>query len=126
MTNRIVSSVLLGVAFTAAGCSSLRPLTSRPPATVIRLACPVIIPGAFGSETILPAGEYRASLEDEKGYYYAAPAKLILNDGVARQLDGGLYLRKDSTALTHYYIVGQKHATIVNPLKVPVRYETRP
>ena len=117
---------MLIVAMGLAGCSSLRPLASKPPATVITLAAPLIIKEALWSETVLPAGDYRATLEDNGGYYYAAPAKLIRNDTVAWQLDGGLYLPKGSTAPTHYYVVGQHHATGLYRLKVQPQYELKP
>jgi len=117
---------MLIVPMMLAGCSSLRPLASKPPATVITLAAPLIIKQAFGGETVLPAGDYRATLEDSKGYYFAAPAKLIRNDTVGWQLDGGLYLRKGSTIPTHYYVVGRHHAIELYRLKVQPQYELKP
>lgn len=126
MKRAIASGPILLLAVVLAGCSSLRPLASKPPAMVITLAAPLIIKQAFGSETILPAGDYRAALEDRKGYYYAATAKLIRNDTVGWQLDGGLYLRKGSTAPTHYYVVERHHATGLYRLKVQPQYELKP
>lgn len=126
MKTLIVSGVTLIVALVLAGCSSLRPVASKPPATVITLASPLVCKQALGGNTILPAGEYRVTLEDDKGYYYSAPAKLIRNDTVGWQLDGGLYLPKGSATPTHYYVVGQHHATGLYRLKVQPRFELKP
>jgi len=126
MKSAVASGPILLLAVVLAGCSSLRPLASKPPATVITLAAPLIIKQAFGGETVLPAGDYRATLEDSKGYYFAAPAKLIRNDTVGWQFDGGLYLPKGSTTPTHYYVVGQHHATGLYRLKVQPQYELKP
>lgn len=126
MKRAVASGLVLIVPLVLAGCSSLRPLASKPPATVIALAAPMIIKQALWGETVLPAGDYRATLEDSKGYYFAAPAKLIRNDTVGWQLDGGLYLPKGSTMPTHCCVVGQHHATGLYRLKVQPQYELKP
>jgi len=117
---------ILGLAMVLAGCASLRPLASAPPAAVIELTEPVTIRYMLQGDTILPAGDYRATLEDNGGYYYAAPSKLIRNDTVGWQLDGGLYLKKGSQKPTHYYVVGQHHATGLYRLKTEPTFKLKP
>ncbi|MCW5552226.1 MAG: hypothetical protein KIS67_08655 [Verrucomicrobiae bacterium] len=117
---------ILGLTMVLAGCASLRPLASTPPAAVIELTEPMTIRYALQGDTILPAGEYRATLEDNGGYYYAAPAKLIRNDTVGWQLDGGLYLKKGAQMPTHYYVVGQHHATGLYRLKTEPKCKLKP
>ena len=117
---------ILGLTMVLAGCASLRPLASTPPAAVIELTEPVTIRYMLQGDTILPAGEYRATLEDNGGYYYAAPAKLIRNDTVGWQLDGGLYLKKGAQKPTYYYVVGQHHATGLYRLKAEPNFNLKP
>lgn len=109
-----------------AGCSSLRPLTTKPATTVISVQTPLTIKHFLGSETILPAGDYRATMEDKGGYYYAAPGKLIGSGGGGWLLDGGLYLPRGAPAPTHYYSVGQHHALALHRLPTAPPFELKP
>lgn len=126
MKKHVASVLILIVAMGLVGCSSLRPLTSKPPASVISLATTHVNKQWFGNSTILPAGDYRATLEDDRGYYYAAPMRIIRNDTIGWQYDGGLYLPKGATVPTHYYIVGRHHATGLCRLKAPPQVELKP
>lgn len=123
---KTVLSLSVLLALLGVGCASLRPLGSAPPASVIELTEPMTIRYMLQGDTILPAGEYRATLEDNGGYYYAAPAKLIRNDTVGWQLDGGLFLKKGSQKPTHYYVVGQHHATGLYRLKTEPKFKLKP
>jgi hypothetical protein len=123
---KTVLSLSVLLALLGVGCASLRPLGSTPPASVIELTEPMTIRYMLQGDTILPAGEYRATLEDNGGYYYAAPAKLIRNDTVGWQLDGGLFLKKGSQKPTHYYVVGQHHATGLYRLKTEPKFKLKP
>jgi hypothetical protein len=123
---KTVLSLSVLLALLGVGCASLRPLASTPPAAVIELTEPMTIRYMLQGDTILPAGEYRATLEDNGGYYYAAPAKLIRNDTVGWQLDGGLYLKKGAQMPTHYYVVGQHHATGLYRLKTEPQFKLKP
>jgi len=116
---------VLFLASLLSGCSSLKHLASKPPATVITLKAPLTIKYTLGGDTILPAGDYRATLEDAKGYYYATPGKVISNSTVGWQYEGGLYMPRGAAAPTHYYIIGRHNATLLHRLKGKPDFELK-
>lgn len=124
-TLTVLFGIFVGM-LTLVGCSSLRPLSSTASPATIKLESPLIITHFLGGETILPAGDYRATMEDKGGYYYAAPAKLIGNGGGGWLLDGGFYLPKGAATPSHYYSVGQHHAITLHRLKQLPQHETKP
>jgi|SRR5665647_764467 len=93
------------------GCTSLRPLSSKPPESAIVLKSPAKFPGFLYTVTF-PAGEYRPLYEDDGGYYYQAPAKVIGHDIISYMFDGGLYVERAANEPTQWYIIdpqnGQK------------------
>jgi hypothetical protein len=122
----LIPLTVLALALTLAGCASLRPLDSAPPVSAIRLSTPLTIKGILGGRTILPSGEYKATMEDDRGYYYNAPAKLIHNDTSSWLMDGGLYVRKGQTTPSHYYLVGRQHIADLYRLKEQAQFELIP
>lgn len=126
MKNTLTSLALVAVAMGLTGCSSLKHLASKPPATVITVKAPLTIKRTFGGETILPAGDYRAALEDDQGFYYEAPGKILGKGAGSWQFDGGLYLRKGSTVPTHYYVIGRHNETLRYRLKVLPVFQSTP
>jgi hypothetical protein len=60
---------------------------------------------------ILPAGDYRPSVEDETGIYYEAPSKVIMNEvflGMhlkGRPFDGGIFLARSNPQVAKIYFV---------------------
>jgi len=109
---RITIITLSLVSMLITGCTSMRPLSSKPPESAIVLKSPVkvgvVVAFAF------PAGEYRPLYEDDGGYYYQAPSKVIFYDfPFSRMIDGGLYVERTATEPTQWYYIdlqyGQKH-----------------
>ena len=98
----IIIFSLLGLLIT--GCSSLIPISSKPPESAIVLKAPVKFIG-FSYTVIFPAGEYRPLYEDDGGYYYQAPTKISGHKIVSYMFDGGLYVRRTNTEPTQWYII---------------------
>jgi len=120
--NKMKFFLVIGTAATFVGCASVKPLQSTPPAKAIVLS-EAISMRSLGIETILPSGTYVAVMEDDDGYYYKAPEKLILNDTATQLADGGLYLKRGTGVPTHYYYVGRRGLTSIRKLKVIPNFE---
>jgi hypothetical protein len=86
------------------GCTSLRPISSKPPESAIVLKTPAKYPGFLYTVTF-PAGEYRPLYEDSGGYYYQAPSKVIGHDIMSYMLDGGLYVERTTNEPTKWYVI---------------------
>jgi hypothetical protein len=111
-----LSIVVAGLAvFGLTGCTSLRPITSDPPASAVLLLSPFTIEQL--SKATFPAGEYRPLYEDDGGYYYQAPTKIVANAMFSYMYDGGLYLKRGGTAPSDWFVVSQGGRLIMGPLK---------
>src|SRR5688572_18699329 len=107
-TRWLVPALIAIWAVAHVGCASVRPLKSRPVNETITLREPSVIPGPL-QETVLPAGLYRAMMEDRGGLYYEAPAKIISNGTRTITFDGGVYVPREAEGPTHYYAIGRNH-----------------
>lgn len=108
--NRIVHLLLFMAIAVTSGCSTFQPISSKPRVSSLVLAAPVTEKLALSTH-ILPAGEYKATYEDSDGFYYPAPSKIISKDFVAYLEDGGIYIPRDGTKPTGFYVLsnyGQK------------------
>jgi hypothetical protein len=100
----------LAVALLISGCSSLhkqssfRAVTSHPPLSAIELTKPATVTEE-GATTTFPAGKYRAMYEDDGGYYFEAPSKVIVDDVGVYGFDGGVYIQRGKTAPTGWYVI---------------------
>jgi hypothetical protein len=101
----IATFSLFGLLLT--GCTSMQPISSKPPESAIILKAPAIFPGFLYSVTF-PAGEYRPVYEDAGGYYYQAPTKVIGHDFTSYMFDGGLYVERTKTEPTKWYTIDPK------------------
>jgi hypothetical protein len=103
---------LLFISLILSGCSSLEPLHTIPPHQTLILEKPYISKDALQTLT-LPKGTYEATMEDSKGYYYAAPAKLIGHDILGNYLlEGGIFQDKiKATNYSAYYASPQSGIT---------------
>jgi hypothetical protein len=114
----LVAAVLL------AGCTSVRPLSSTPPAPVITLTTPATVRGIFSKATF-PAGEYKATLEDNGGYYYQAPGKIVANDILVWMYDGGLYVKRGTEVPDQYYLIKENGQTTIGRFGTLPTYELK-
>jgi hypothetical protein len=105
---RIIITILGLVSLFVTGCTSLRPLSSKPPESVIVLKSPAKFTGFLYTVTF-PAGEYHPLYEDDDGYYYQAPAKVIGHDIMSYMFDGGLYVERTTNEPTKWYIINPQN-----------------
>jgi hypothetical protein len=109
MSDKIVFILLLALLGT--GCSSLQqnsslhPISSKPPESAIVLTAPMTVRDQTATDTF-PAGKYRPLYEDRGGYYFEAPAKVLVDDVAVYAYDGGLYVARGTTEPTHWYMIG--------------------
>src|SRR5881227_553900 len=84
------------------GCSSLhrgssfRAVSSNPPASAIELTAPATVTD-MGATTTFPVGKYRPVYEDDRGYYFEAPRKVLVDDIATYAFDGGVYVLRGQT-----------------------------
>jgi hypothetical protein len=69
------------------------------------LKSPITVRSALFDNATFPAGEYRPLYEDDGGYYFQAPAKVIVHSaGIATYMhDGGLYVERGASEPTKWY-----------------------
>jgi hypothetical protein len=104
-------AIVMVVGLLGAGCSSLqlkssppKPIASKPPESAIVLSEPVTV-NDKGAANVFPAGKYRPLYEDRGGYYFEAPAKVLVNDVASFGYDGGLYVVRGATEPTQWYVI---------------------
>jgi len=85
------------------GCSSIRPVTSTPPASAIVVSEPFTVHELTRAN--FPSGEYKPVFEDNDGFYYQAPTKIIANLMFTYVGDGGLYLKKGEKEPSQWYFI---------------------
>jgi hypothetical protein len=101
-----IAIITLSLVGLLTGCSSMSPISSKPPESAIVLNSPAKFPGFLYTVTF-PVGEYRPLYEDDGGYYYEAPAKVIGHDIISYMFDGGLYVERGAVEPTRWYIIEQ-------------------
>jgi hypothetical protein len=94
---------LLVLAVILSGCASMRVLSSDPPVKAIVLDRPTEFTFGLGTKLSMPAGEYRPVLEDNAGYYYQAPSKLVARDVFSYVADGGLFIKRGEEVPSKWY-----------------------
>jgi hypothetical protein len=107
-----------------AGCGHLRPVSSTPPVTAVVVSAPFTIDQL--SKATFPPGEYRPLYEDNGGFYYQAPAKIVANALFSYMYDGGLYVKRGETNLTQWYVVSQGGMITRGQLKTEPPHEFKP
>jgi len=106
------------------GCSSIRPVSSTPPASMI------VVAEAFTvhelSRANFPAGEYKPVFEDSDGFYYQAPAKVIANLMFTYVGDGGLYLERGAKEPSQWYFITEGGHLTRGRFEIPPKCELKP
>lgn len=109
--------LVIGVAATMlVGCSSMRVLSSTPPVKSFVLDKPAELTFGLGTKLSLPAGEYKPVMEDNDGYYYQAPSKVVARDLFSYVADGGLYVRRGQETPSHWYAIDNQNYTRMGKL----------
>jgi hypothetical protein len=108
--SRAIPYLALAAAFLATSCSSIHKessfheIASKPAISAIELVKPATV-SEEGATTTFPAGKYRVMYEDDHGYYYEAPGKVLVDDVGVYGFDGGVYVERGKEAPTHWYII---------------------
>jgi hypothetical protein len=91
----------------------LRPISSKPPESAIVLKSTFTVHSALLDTATFPAGEYRPLYEDNGGYYFQAPSKVIIHSAgiVNYMFDGGVYVKRGSNEPTEWYFTDQHNGT---------------
>ena len=117
-------AVILLVVLLGPGCgsfqqdSSPRPISSKPPESAIVLSAPVTVRDQDATDTF-PAGKYRPLYEDRGGYYFEAPAKILVDDVAVFAYDGGFYVARGATEPTRWYVSRENRKTMGRFKKIP-------
>ena len=98
----------------------MHPITSEVPAS-IELTAPAFVSDQ-GATTTFPPGKYKPVFEDERGYYYEAPKKVLMDDVAVYAFDGGVYVVRGETAPTHWYVIRPNGRRSMGRFKSPPPY----
>src|SRR5437764_14485095 len=121
----------LVIALFAVGCSSLhrgstfRAISSKRPGSAIELTAPASISDE-GATTTFPAGKYKPMYEDESGYYFEAPRKVIVDDIGVYGFDGGVYVLRGQTVPSHWYVIRPNGRRSMGRFKTTPMYSLLP
>src|SRR5438309_9995413 len=121
LTGGNIAAIIL-VALLGTGCgslrqdSSLRPISSKPPESAIVLSAPVTVRDQTATDTF-PAGKYRPLYEDRGGYYFEAPAKVVVDDVAVFAYEGGLYVVRGATVPSRWYVSHASGKTMGRSMK---------
>lgn len=125
---RVRFAAVLAVLLVSMGCSSLnrgasfRAITSEPSLRAIELITPAVV-SEEGATTTFPAGKYKAAFEDDRGVYYEAPRKVLVDDIGVYGFDGGVYVMRGKSAPTHWYIIRPNGRRTMGKFKTSPTYK---
>jgi hypothetical protein len=126
--SRSIACAAVAVALLATGCSSrhkqssFRAIASQPPVSAIELITPATV-SEEGATTTFPAGKYRPMYEDDHGYYFEAPRKVIVDDVGVYGFDGGVYIQRGKTVPTEWYLIRPNGRRSMGHFKTPPIYK---
>ena len=121
----------LAVALLITGCGSLhkqssfRAIASHPPVAAIELIKPAAV-SEEGATTTFPPGKYRPMYEDDHGYYFESPRKVIVDDVGVYGFDGGVYIQRGQTAPTEWYLIRPNGRRSMGRFKTAPMYKITP
>ncbi|HEV3147353.1 MAG TPA: hypothetical protein VGZ24_01770 [Chthoniobacterales bacterium] len=102
---KLVPPLAIALFFTS--CSSITPISSKPPYSKIVVNHPFSWgDGVLTIKVNMPAGTYLPKFEDKEVYFYEAPQKITGRDTFLPLLvDGGLYLKRGLNKPDTIYII---------------------
>jgi hypothetical protein len=80
----------------------------------------------MGATTTFPVGKYRPVYEDQHGYYFEAPSKVIVDDIGVYGFEGGIYIPRGKTAPTHWYMIRPNGRRTMGHFKTAPLYKVIP
>ena len=116
--------IVAAVALVATGCASanrhstFRAIKSEPPAAAIELVAPAIV-SEEGATTTFPVGKYKPAYEDDGGYYFEAPRKVLVDDVATYAFNGGVYVARGETAPSRWYLIRPNGRRTMGKFKTP-------
>jgi hypothetical protein len=99
------ASILLAGCTSPGHHSGFREISSTPPVKAIELTVPATASGEEGATSTFPVGKYTPAYEDDHGFYFEAPRKVLVDDIATYAFDGGIIVERGQTAPTHWYII---------------------
>lgn len=106
----ILGLAIIAGFLSAAGCntfdrhSSFKALTSEPSLAAIELLKPAMVTDQ-GATTTFPPGKYKPVYEDEHGFYFEAPRKVLVDDVGVYGFDGGVYIERGKSTPSQWYVI---------------------
>ena len=100
--------VIAATSILFAGCNSFnhgksfRAIESTPPIKAIELEAPASVSGDEGATMTFPVGKYKPAYEDDRGFYFEAPRKVLKDDIATYAFDGGVIVERGHTEPTHW------------------------
>ena len=76
-----------------------------------------------GATTTFPVGKYRPTYEDDGGYYFEAPHKVMVDDVGVYGFEGGVYIERGTNAPTHWYLIRPNGRRSMGKFKPPPVYK---
>lgn len=76
-----------------------------------------------GATTTFPAGKYKPVYEDERGFYFEAPRKVMIDDIGVYGFDGGVYIERGKSTPTHWYVIRPNGRRTMGRFKTPPAYK---
>src|SRR5438045_1533440 len=97
--------LLVSLLLACSGCRSTRVLSSQPPVKSIVVERAQEFSAGSGNKISLPAGEYKPVMEDNYGYFYQAPSKLVARGLFPYILDGGLVIKRGDKSPSKWFVI---------------------
>lgn len=99
----------------------MKVISSTPPVKAIVVEQPAEFTFGLATKLTMPAGEYKPTLEDNSGYYYQAPSKLVARDILSYVADGGLFIKRGETIPSRWYAIDEQN--FVKTGKLPENFK---
>jgi hypothetical protein len=123
LTIAVLCAALAGCShFQHGSSSSFHAIDSDSSKPSIELTVPAVVSDQ-GATTTFPAGKYKPVYEDEGGYYYEAPGKVILDDIATYAFDGGVYVKRGHTNPSRWYVIRPNGRRTTGRFKTPPMYK---
>ena len=119
----VAAALVIAASLLLSGCASTQVLSSTPPVKGFVLEKPSQFSFGLGTKITIPAGEYKPVMEDNDGYYYQAPTKVVARDIFSYVADGGLYLRRDETTPSRWYAIDEHNS--IKTGKLPKDFQVK-
>jgi hypothetical protein len=99
----------------------MRPIASAPPTPDMIVMAPFTV-NIVLENAAFPAGRYFPLYEDNGGYYYQAPTKIVERGIFLNHIcDGGLYVKRGTDRAKQWYVIEDSGSTFYGPINASVQ-----